>query len=117
MRAARADLPVEDLCAEDAANNGELVETDQASTPLRGTDFGDVHRRDVRCESDCKSTDDAPRDECGERVGPACEHGRDSEECAGQQQGTLAAEPIANHTGEERSCEAAHQGATVGPAD
>ena len=111
------DAPVGDLRRENAANDGQLIEADEAAAPRRGADFGDVERRNVGGKADGHSAGDAPHDEHGEDRSPAGENGGKREQQSRKQQHFFAAQAAARFARDERANETADERATVGPAD
>ena len=91
--------PVDDLGRKNANDNRELIQTYQPPAPSTGAYFSDVGRRNVRCQPDRNTSNDAPRDKGLKAKRPTGQNRRGCKQQRRQEKNLLSAEPFAESSG------------------
>ncbi len=111
------EKPVDVLGKQNAQDDGELINRNELAANLSGRDFGDIHRRQIRRQTDGHAAEDAPHDEDREVVGQRVAKGSHRKEQRGHDEQPFAPEFVTERAGDQGSKQTANQRATVRPAD
>ena len=111
------DPPIDHLRGKNADHNGELVDRHQQPAFAGGSDFRDIHRRDVRSEADAHTAEDAPEHKPLKGTGASDAQRGNREIHRGGNQDGLASEAVAERPGYQGPSQTAEQRTTLSPPD